>query len=113
MAYTDIADNSIITLAKVKIYLRIDSDDTASDTVLSIFLAAAKEDADGYCQDTFTDVPYGIEEWILETVLLKWERRSPFLTNNEQRDIGKTTWTFNVDDYFHGLKRYRREVGFN
>lgn len=113
MAYTDILDNSDITVTDVKTYLRIDSDDTASDSLLEIFLNAAKEEADNYCCDNFTTVPSAIEQWILGAVLVKWERRSPYLKSVEQKDSGIVAWAVNYDDYYAGLKPFRREVGFN
>lgn len=112
MAYTSILDNSIVKLPMVKNYLRIDTDELIHDPILKIAIAAAKEAADNYCQDTFDDVPAGIEMWILSVIQLWWERKAPFIKAGMLKDIGSTEWGFNYDDYYHGLKMYRREVGF-
>lgn len=110
--YTSILENSIVKLPMVKNYLRIDSDETIHDAILNIAIRGAKEAADNYCQDTFEEVPAGIEMWILSIVQLWWERKAPFLKMGMLKDIGSTQFEFKYDDYYHGLKAYRREVGF-
>lgn len=112
MAYTDIADKSVVNLSMAKNYLRIDSDDTILDPILKLAIRAAKEAADNYCQNSFTEVPAEIEMWILGVILLWWERKGPLLKSAEQKDLGITEWKFDYDDYFHAIKCYRREVGF-
>ncbi len=112
MAYTSIADNSVINKATLKVFLRIDSDDSSLDKILDLALDAAKVAADDYCQDTFDPVPSPIEMWVLSVVSLWWERKSPFILKTEFKDLGSVNWGYNYEDYFHGLKSYRREVGF-
>lgn len=112
MPYTDILDNSAVDLTLVKSYLHIDPDDTANDSVLTLYLTAAKEAADNYCQDTFATVPAAIEIWILKIVALSYERKTAFMTKSDFKDMGSTEWKYNYDDYYHELKVYRREVGF-
>lgn len=115
--YTSIEDNSTVDATTVKKFLRLDEDDTYLDTVIDLALLAAKQAADNYCQDTFlvgdtVVVPAEIEMWILQTVSLWWERKNPFITSMQYKDLGTVNWEYNYDDYFHGLKAYRREVGF-
>jgi len=118
--YTAVQDNSTITPLKVKKYLRLDESDTYLDDIIKLMLAAAKQAADSYCQDTFTRytsdggvaIPAEVDLWILQTVSLHWERKNPFISSMDFKDLGGQDWTFNYDDYFHLLKPYRREVGF-
>ena len=112
--YTSIAEGSSITVDTLKLFLRIDDDEVGAvmDPLLEIVLAAAKECADNYCQDDFDPVPPGIEWWILQTCSLWWERRSAMLTGTNAVDLGSSSWGFNYDDFYLGLKTYRKEVGF-
>ena len=114
MAFTSIQENSVINLDKAKLWLRIDDDEVGSllDDIIKLALNAAKEAADLYCQDTFDDVPPGIELWILQVLSLWWERKSPIIKHTQYQDLGETDWEFNYDDYYHGLKMYRKEWGF-
>ncbi len=113
MAFTDIQDNSIITFEKLKQALKID-DDVAEvlDWLINLHLAASKEAADNYCQDSFDPVPAGIELWILQIATLWWERVLPMVKAQQFQDLGQVNWQFDYDDYYHLLKNYRNEVGF-
>lgn len=119
MIYNSISDNSSVTLLKMKKYLRLDESDTYQDDELKLTLAAAKEEADDYCQDSFADpatgevnIPAKVDLWVMQTVSLNWERRGALLTDSMTKDLGQVKWTYDYDDYYHGLKSKRREVGF-
>jgi hypothetical protein len=118
--YNAVQDNSSVTRLMAKKHLRIDESDTYTDDILDLIILAAKQAADTYCQDTFTSytvdasvsIPAEVDLWILQIISLHWERKNPFITSMEYKDLGSQDWEFNYDDYFHLLKPYRREVGF-
>jgi len=114
MAYTDIQDNSTITLDRLKAFLKINDTDLTEDLefVLDLHLKASKEAADNYCQDVFETVPAGIEVWILQIAGLWWSRVAPTLKASQYQDLGQVQWTFEYHDYYHLIKHYRREVGY-
>ena len=114
MAYNDIENNSTITLAKLKKFLKVDDDEVGSfaDDLIKLHLLASKQAADNYCQDTFDTIPAGIEIWIMQIAALWWERVMPMLKSGQYQDLGSVDWQFDYDDYYHIIKHYRREVGF-
>ena len=119
--FTQIKDNSIVTLKVLKQYLHIDQDETSYDLVLKLALNAAKESADDYCQNPFYDrinedgsieIPGAIEMWILQVIAIWLERKGPGIKAVTFEDIGRYDFEFNYHDYYHLLKPHRWEVGY-
>lgn len=116
---TAIRDRSTTDIHLVKSHLRIVDADTTFDTILTLYLGAAKELADLYCQNPFTvsgapvDIPMGVELWLVQTVATFYvtpERNVS--TVDLQRDTSVSYKLADLDVDYGGLKMYRLEVGF-
>lgn len=98
----------------VKEHLRIDGD--ADDATIGIYIAAAKRQADRFCQNPFVDadgededIPEDVAQWILEAVGRAYELRSSGAQSQSLSGVGSMNWS-EID---HGkLFPHRKFVGF-
>ena len=121
-AYTAIRERSATDLSIMKQHLRIDSSETGFDTLLEMYLTAAKQMADDYCQNPFTryisgvkkkqPIPGPIEVWIMKTVTDWYTFPEKDTTEVEVDGTNRSRRDLSYDVTYGMLKPYRREVGF-
>lgn len=112
---TAIRDRSILDVDTLKLHLRLNG--TTFDTLLQIYLDAAKTKADVYCQNTFTkngteqDIPADVEVWLLQTAARFYMQAENNISaiKLDNMDIDYTIDNYDVD--YAGLKFYRIETG--
>jgi hypothetical protein len=121
-AYTAIAERATTDLSLVKQHLRITAGETTFDALLQVYLDAAKEMADDYCQNPFArylsgtltayDIPKPIEIWLLKTVCdwYNFPEKDVTQVTIDQQNQTRRDLCYDVD--YKMLKPYRREVGF-
>lgn len=107
-----VKDRLNIDLAEVKAFLHIDGDN--EDVVLQTLVDAAKEAADQFLNNPFTDkggnpqpIPAPVKLWVLKRVARSYERRAEGVVS--QRDeVGAVQW--GPEEYAE-LWPYRRNPG--
>ena len=117
---TAIADNSILTVLIVKQHLRVDGTD--EDFLIGLYLQAAWERADAYCNNPFLDskgrqrdIPSPCEIWCLQFVSHLYENRTLGMSGETINDLGSVKYAkgSDVDINYNLLKEFRREPGFS
>lgn len=106
-----------LELEQVKTFLRVDGaedDDTIQDMI-----DAAKQKADEYCNNYFTDdgtaegepqaIPKAIKTWCLSMIARAYERRLNGVTTEYSKDLSQTIWG-GID--YSDIFQYRMEPGF-
>lgn len=94
-----VVDRSTVDLALVKTALGLNG--TAQDDFLTLLLDAAKEDADDFLGNDFTDdddneldIPKYIDRWVLKEVIRDYENRPNGLMSEAiGRNGGPVTWS--------------------
>lgn len=84
-------------LTELKKYLRLDPNDSSDDFVLDLALDAAKEEADNYTNNPFTDsdgnpteIPSKVELGVLVWASVVAHREAPELASESARDISES-----------------------
>uniref|UniRef100_A0A7C2W724 Phage gp6-like head-tail connector protein n=2 Tax=Thermorudis TaxID=1649508 RepID=A0A7C2W724_9BACT len=109
-----VKDRLTVTLEEAKAWLRIDDD--ADDTLIVSLIEAAKEAADAYLDNPFTDasgspvpIPAAVKTWVLQRVARLYQRRIEGVTAEQVSGVGSVTYG---EDDFSLLWPYRRIPGF-
>lgn len=109
-----VKDRLTLTLNEVKGWLRVD--DTADDALLLALVDAAKEAADAYLDNPFTDadgnplpIPAAVRVWVLERVARLYQQRVEGLASESLSGVGGVT--YGPEDYAL-LWPYRKFPGF-
>lgn len=117
---TAIAEGSILTVAICKSHLRVDSTD--EDFIIGLYLQAAWERADAYCNNPFLDangrprdIPGPCELFCLQFVSQAYENRTMGVSKEQVQDMGSVSYAkaSDLDIDYRLLKPYRIEPGFS
>lgn len=117
---TAIADGSALTVLVAKQHLRVDG--ILEDFLIGLYLSAAWNRADSYCNNPFldykghpTDIPADVEIWCLQFVSNLYENRTAGVDKEQVQDLGSVSYArlSDVDVNFNLLKPYRIEPGFS
>ena len=109
-----VRDRLTVTLDEAKTWLRIDDD--ADDALLVALIDAAKEAADAYLNNPFTDaegnplpIPAAVKVWVLERVARLYERRAEAIASESVSGAGNVAWG---PEEYALLWPYRKVPGF-
>lgn len=120
-----VADRLELDLAEMKRYLGIAEDDTSQDEDIQSALDAAKDDADGFLNNPFTEttvdeetgeetvtplpIPAAVKQWVKRRVARYIDRRVEGVQIETVSGIGTVHWG---PDEYQGLLPYRMNPGF-
>jgi hypothetical protein len=120
-SFTLVPNNAIQTRSKtsildVKLALQIDKLDTTKDKIIGVYLQAAKEQADGLVNRSFTNtdgtlqpIPNRIEMWLVKETARAFEQ--PYgLDSETDPHIGMVKWVATLDT--KDIIGLRYNVGF-
>ncbi len=112
-----IEERLTLELAQVKTFLRVDGSE--EDDTIGDMITAAKQKADEYCNNYFTDdglidgdpqdIPIAIKLWCMSAIGRMYELRPNGLTTEYSKDLSQNVWG-QID--YSPIFQYRMEPGF-
>jgi hypothetical protein len=111
---TAVQNRSVLTVAMLKLHLRLTT--TTEDSILSLYLAAAKQKADSYTNNPFLSVlkvaqpiPLDVEVWCLRVAAKTYSARVLGIHKEGIQDLGDVQYEKmdNRDIIFEELTPYR------
>lgn len=106
-------DRLIVTLTEMKNYLRVSHEE--DDEYIADLINAAKEDADNYLNNPFSDaegeeldIPLTVKRWVMARVARQYERRVEGLSSESISGLNSIAWG---KEEYSGIQQYRINPG--